>query len=88
MGGETQSAFSVVSFVSLPPELTGNTALSLPHMGSAHGFKCYRGDTGMDSPGELWANVSVSRGAGGSKALFLSTQGAHSLIRNNHSKEE
>ena len=51
MGGETQSAFSADFFVSLPPELTGNTALSLPHTASAHGFKSYRGDTGMDSPG-------------------------------------
>lgn len=86
-----------VFFVSLPPEPTGNTALSspLPHIARTHGFKCHRGDTGMDSPGELWANVSVSQGAGGSKDLSLSTaeqtpptQGAHSLIRNNHSKED
>ena len=85
-----------VFFVSLPPEPTGNTALfpSSPH--SAHAWlQVLQGRYRDGQPWGPLANVSVSRGAGGSKGLSLSTaeqtpptQGAHSLIRNNHSKEE
>lgn len=94
MGGETQSAFSAVSFLYLCLLSSLGTQLSPPHSERSW-LQVLREDTGRDSPGELWANVSVSCRAGGSKALSLSiteqtppTQGAHSLVRNNHSKEE
>ena len=72
-----------VFFVSLPPEPTGNTALSspLPHTARTHGFKCYRGDTGMDSPGDLWPMSVFLGGLGALRACLYPQQNKLPLLK-------
>lgn len=100
MGRKIQNSFSEVSyFVSLPPILPWNTAFlsSLPHTANAYTVSstAQMRDRHGWCPGALWANFNILGMLQVLRPCLYPwaeqtppTQGAHSLIRNNHSKEE
>lgn len=99
MGVEIQNSFSEVSyFVSLPPMLPCNIVFLsfLPHTASPHTVSSTAQMRDRDGwPGTLWANFNVLGMLGVLRPCFYPwaeqtppTQGAHSLIRNNHSKDK